>query len=142
MAKLHNFCNFASDMDRIFHQRFTLAAKCGITIFTLLLFYLFWVKLAIIGIFVLIIVVGLIERVVHTTYTFTTREEGSFLVIDHGRFSSKTIVNVKDIVKCVPMKTNFGTSHYLMVQHVSGKILSVQPEDDESFMEELKKRQG
>ena len=80
-------------MDRTFHQRFTLAAKSGITIFTLLTAWFFWQKQAAVGLLLMIVVIGMIERVIHTTYTFRRTqpidrdEEHEFLIIDKGRFS-------------------------------------------------------
>ena len=56
--------------DRTFHKRFTLTARIGVAVFAILALYFFWVKLAIIGIFVAIIIVGMIERILNTTYTF------------------------------------------------------------------------
>ena len=57
-------------MDRTFHRRFTVGAKSGIALFSLLALYFFWTKTAVIGLLLLIVVVGMIERVIHTTYTF------------------------------------------------------------------------
>ncbi len=37
--------------DRTFHKRFTLTARIGVAVFTILALYFFWVKMAIIGIF-------------------------------------------------------------------------------------------
>lgn len=128
-------------MNRLFHQRFTLSSKCGITVFSLLAFYLFWMKMAILAVVVAIIIVVMIERVIHTTYCFTATEEGDVLVIDRGRFSRKTVIRVGDIVKCTPMKTSFGLSRYLLIEYGAGHLTSVQPESDASFVAELKKRQ-
>ena len=56
--------------DRTFHKRFNTTARVGVVVFALLAGYFFWVKMAIIGIFVAIIIVGMIERILNTTYTF------------------------------------------------------------------------
>ena len=94
-------------MNRLFHQRFTLSYKCGIIVFSLLAFYLFWIKMTIVALLVIIVIVVIIERVIHTTYSFMAEEDSDVLVIDKGRFSSKKVIRVNDIVKCIPMKNCF-----------------------------------
>ncbi len=49
--------------DRTFHKRFSVPAKCGVAVFALLTGYFFWVKVAIIGILLAIVIVGMIERI-------------------------------------------------------------------------------
>ncbi len=127
-------------MNRLFHQRFTLSYKCGIIVFSLLAFYLFWIKMTIVALLVIIVIVVIIERVIHTTYSFMAEEDADVLVIDKGRFSSKKVIRVNDIVKCIPMKTCFGLSRYLLIEYGAGHIVIVQPEDDAAFVMELKRR--
>jgi hypothetical protein len=135
-------------MDRLFHQRFTIAAKSGITVFTLLAGYFFWEKKAAIGLLLMIIIVGMIERVIHTTYVFRRLkpidrdEECEFLVIDKGRFSHHVNIPVAEIKQTTRMKTNFGLSHFLLIEYGPGNMASVLPENEETFLEELRKRQG
>ncbi len=135
-------------MDRTFHQRFTIAAKSGITVFTLLSFWFFWNRQAAIGILVAIIVVGMVERVLNTTYTFRRikpidmDEEKEFLIINKGRFSANRNIPVDMIKKVTSMKTAFGLSHYLLIEYGNNNMEGVLPEDDDAFMRELKKRQN
>ena len=42
--------------DRTFHKRFSVPAKCGVAVFALLTGYFFWVKVAIIGILLAIVI--------------------------------------------------------------------------------------
>lgn len=128
-------------MNRTFHQKFTLASKCGITIFTLLAFYLFMVKEGLLGVLVIIVVVGMIERVLHTEYRFEKDKDGEWLVIDKGRFSRNKVLKIDEIVKCTSMKTVLGLSHYLLIQEGVSRFYSVQPQNDSEFIAELKKRQ-
>lgn len=78
--------------DRTFHKRFNATARVGVVVFALLAGYFFWVKMAIIGIFVAIIIVGMIERILNTTYTFKKvkpidrDDEMEYLIINEGRF--------------------------------------------------------
>ncbi len=128
-------------MNRVFHQRFTLVAKCNIALFSLLAAYLFWNKIALPGTMVLIIVVGIIERTLHSSYTFTSTDQGEMLIIDRGRFSKKRIIRVSDIIQYTEMTTVFGLCSYLLLEYGAQHIISIQPENNDHFMEELKKRQ-
>ena len=132
---------FASVLERTFHQQFTMANKCGITVFSLLAFYLLWQKAALTGLFVAVIVVLMIERMIHTTYTFTVSERSEVLRIDRGRFSRPTVIAVNEIVRCTLMKTAFGLSHYLLIEYGERRMVSVTPDNSEAFIAELKKRQ-
>lgn len=133
--------------DRTFHKRFTLPAKCGVLIFILLAGYFFWVKTAIIGILLAIVVVGMIERILNTTYSFRRvkpidrDEEMDFIVIDEGRFSAKKTIPVCDIISVEPMKTCWGLDHALVIEYGAKHLASLQPDNEESFMKEIKKRQ-
>lgn len=75
--------------DRTFHKRFTLTARVGVVLFALLAGYFFWVKMAI-GIFLAIVIVGMIERILNTTYTLKRvkpidrDDEMEYLVISEG----------------------------------------------------------
>ena len=128
-------------MERTFHQQFTMANKCGITVFSLLALYLLWQKAALTGLFVAVIVVLMIERMIHTTYTFTVSERSEVLRIDRGRFSRPTVIAVNEIVRCTLMKTAFGLSHYLLIEYGGRRMVSVTPDNSEAFIAELKKRQ-
>lgn len=132
---------FAGKPKRVFHQRFPLTAKCGIAICVLLMIYFFWTKTAIVSLLLLIIGVGMIERVLHTTYTVGKADDQYFLLIDKGRFSFQTLVPVADIRRIIPMRRLFGLSRYLLVEYGEGRMLSVEPEDEDEFIAEIKKRQ-
>lgn len=128
-------------MRRTFHQRFTLAAKCAISIFLLLAFYLLWMKMAIAGAIVVVVILLIIERVAHTTYVFSADERGEWLTISRGRFVRPRTIAVNEIIRCTSMKTSFGFSHYLLLEYGADHLATVQPESDEDFVQELRKRQ-
>jgi len=125
-------------MERTFHHHFTLAAKCGIALFAMLALYLFWEKMAIVGLFVVVAVVVMMERVMHTSYTFM----GDKFLINKGRFAKKQEILLNEIVRCTPMSSLFGFSHYLLLEFGAGHLASVQPEEEEAFLQELKERQA
>jgi hypothetical protein len=127
-------------MDKIYHQRFTLAAKSFITIITLFAVYLFWFKSlthVIMGVVVMLALVAIIESVIHTTYKITSNGD---LVIDHGRFFKKKILPISDIVKMSRCETKFKLSHYILIEYGVNKSVSLQPEDEKTLMDEINKR--
>ena len=112
--------------DRTFHKRVTVAAWCGIVIFACLAFYFFLTKIAILGLLVSIIVVGMVERSIHTTYLFhrvkpiDMEEEMEFLTIDSGRFSG--IKNLKTV-----SPGQFSLYHINCITIFVINIIAVQP---------------
>ena len=114
--------------DRTFHKRFNTTARVGVVVFALLAGYFFWVKMAIIGIFVAIIIVGMIERILNTTYTFKKvkpidrDDEMEYLIINEG-------------------KTFLGLDHCLVIEYGHHNMVTVQPDNEEAFEKEISKRQ-
>ena len=133
--------------DRTFHKRFNTTARVGVVVFALLAGYFFWVKMAIIGIFVAIIIVGMIERILNTTYTFKKvkpidrDDEMEYLIINEGRFSSNRNVPVCDIISVHTAKTFLGLDHCLVIEYGHHNMVTVQPDNEEAFEKEIKKRQ-
>ncbi|MBP7984813.1 MAG: PH domain-containing protein [Bacteroidaceae bacterium] len=126
-------------MDKIYHQRFTLAAKSFITVVTLLAVYLFWFKSIahiIVGVMVVLMLVSIIESVIHTTYKITSDDK---LIIERGRLFKKRILPIGDIVKISRRETKFKLSHYILIEYGADKCVSLQPEDEDALMEEIKK---
>ncbi len=133
--------------DRTFHKRFTLTARIGVVVFALLAGYFFWVKMAIIGIFLAIVIVGLIERILNTTYTFRKvkpidrDDEMEYLIINEGRFSTNKNVPVCDIISVAKVNTFFGLDHCLVIEYGHRNMVAVQPDNVEAFEKEIKRRQ-
>ena len=105
--------------DRTFHKRFSVTARIGVVVFALLAGYFFWVKMAIIGIFLAIIIVGMIERILNTTYTFK---------------------KVKPI-SVHQAKTFMGLDHCMVIEYGAKNMVAIQPDNEEAFEKEIKKRQ-
>ena len=125
--------------DRTFHKRFTLTARIGVAVFAILALYFFWVKLA-------IIIVGMIERILNTTYTFKMvkpidlDEEMEYLIINEGRFSSNRNVPLCDVIDVHIAKTFFGLDHCVVIEFGHNNIVTVQPDNEEAFMERIKNK--
>lgn len=124
-------------MNRIFHHRFTLPAKCSIALFALLAFWLFWQRMPVVALAVIVVVLMMMERVLHGSYTLTADR----LLIDRGRFARRREIRLCDIVRCTPMTGIFGLSHYLLIEYGAGRLTTVQLSEEAVFIRELKKRQ-
>lgn len=133
--------------DRTFHKRFSVTARIGVAVFALLAGYFFWVKMAIVGIFLAIIIVGMIERILNTTYTFKKvkpidrDDEMEYLIINEGRFSSNRNVPVCDIISVHQTKTFMGLDHCMVIEYGAKNMVAIQPDNEEAFEKEIKKRQ-
>ena len=133
--------------NRTFHKRFTMSARIGIIVFALLAGYFFWVKMAIIGILLAIVIVGMIERILNTTYTFKKvkpidrDDEMEYLIVNEGRFSQNKNVPVCDIISVKTVKIFMGLDRCLVIEYGHHHIVAVQPDNEEAFEKEIKKRQ-
>ncbi len=133
--------------NRTFHKRFTMSARIGIIVFALLAGYSFWVKMAIIGILLAIVIVGMIERILNTTYTFKKvkpidrDDEMEYLIVNEGRFSQNKNVPVCDIISVKTVKTFMGLDRCLVIEYGHHHIVAVQPDNEGAFEKEIKKRQ-
>ncbi len=132
--------------DRTFHKRFTLLARIWVVVFALLAGYFFWVKVAVVGILVAIVIVGMIERILHTTYTFRRvkpvdrDEEMEYLIVNEGRFSANRNVPLCDVTSVRRARTSFGLDECVVIEYGYKNMVVVQPDNMEAFERELSKR--
>lgn len=126
---------------RRYYRSFTLPSVCGITVFTLLAFYFFWVKMAAVGILVLIVVLGMAHRITATVYDFVALPDGEALQVSRGRFASRTVVLLSAVKSVHKMRAAFGFSSYLLIEYGEVGMLSVQPRGEEAFLETLHRLQ-
>lgn len=116
--------------------------KCGIAVFAIASFVWFWQNTqagAVLGLLFMILTMLAIERSIHSVYTFT---DDGFLVFEYGKLSKKKAIMISDIVKVRKIKTVFGLSHYLLITYGAGRMISAQPQKEDAFVEEIKKRQN
>ncbi len=123
---------------RTFHHRFTLGAKGGIITFVVLAFYFFWVKSFILGLLLTVMAVLIMERVLHSEYVLGDGK----LIIRRGRFAKPREIVLSDIKSCRPMTTTFGMVHYLLIEYGDDKLVAVEPEQEQAFVEQLRKSRG
>ncbi len=129
--------------ERTFHKRFTLPARIGVVVFALLAGYFFWMKVAVVGILVAIVIVGMIERILHTTYTFRRvkpidrDEEMDYLIISEGRFSANRNVPLCDVTDVRSARTFFGLDECVVIEYGCKNIVAVQPDNVVAFRKEM-----
>ena len=126
-------------MERTFHRKASIASLIFIGALALLTFYFFWQGKGwniLCGIALLLLTAISIERLIHTTYFFT--EDGQ-LVINSGRASKRHTIAIKNIERITSQRALFGIVRYLLIEYDTGKLRSIQPENEAAFIEEFKK---
>ncbi len=105
-----------------------------------LTFYFFWHRAGvhvIIGFALMMVTIVVLERVVHTTYTIT--DEGC-LEIYRGRWSKLQRIPLSDIVSMEIRKSPLGLTRYVLIEYGANHFVSVQPDNEENFIQEIRKR--
>ncbi|MFC2335303.1 MAG: PH domain-containing protein [Prevotella sp.] len=120
---------------RSFHHRITLGAGCGIILCLVAAFWLFWVKMVVLGALMALVVILMCERVFHTEYILYDDR----LVIRRGRLSRDKTIALCDITHCRMVSVNFGLSHYLLIQYGDDRMVCVEPQNEATFIGCLKK---
>lgn len=119
-------------MNRIFHARMTWYNYVYLLILGFTAFALLWNKQMVFAVIIMVFLIILIERIIHSTYTITTDGQ---LIIFLGRFTKKRILLVKDIRKVVKIKTfrigRFYLTKYLLLQSAYGYIAITPVKEDE-----------
>lgn len=63
---------------------------------TVLAAYFFWERMPLAGLVFLLLMVLCVERIIHTSYTFT---DDGMLVVDRGRFARKHLIRVAEVAE-------------------------------------------
>lgn len=128
-------------MDRVFHARIMFGQYLGLVVPTFLVIYGLWNKYWLIALLFVLTLVWTIERLIHTTYTLTA---DGFLVVCYGRFSRVKRIPLSDILLVEPVKAvllgRLAVNHYVLVHYKGGKVLALQPVNEEEFIRALEKR--
>ena len=121
-------------MNRIFHARIALAHSLALLMLTVLALFGLWEKQALCFVPALMLLVVLIERLIHTTYTLTT--DGR-LIIDRGRFSHTRTMDLRDIrsvQRCSSLRIGrCCLMTYVLLQLADGRHEALTPANEESF---------
>lgn len=90
----------------------------------------------------MLLIVFLIERFIHTTYTVTNQGE---VIVYKGRFSKSKTILIKDIIsvdKRYIMKIgSFYATSYLLIWCINDKYIPVWPVKEREFIDIIEKQQ-
>lgn len=103
--------------------------------------FFFWNRSAanaVVGFLLLMAVLLMVERIIHTMYVFTA---DGMLVIDKGRFSRPVAIPVGDIIKATIVRPALLPVRFVAIEYGAGHVITVQPVNEEAFVDEVKRRQ-
>lgn len=127
-------------MNRIFHARISRLNYLYLFILGGVSFFMLWEKHIIVAVVVMLFLVVMIERVIHTTYTITT--EG-MLLISFGRFAKVKSIPLSSITHIERIETmkigSFHLTSYLLINHAGGHT-ALMPVKEEEFIARLQKK--
>lgn len=129
-------------MQRTFHRRISMASLLTVVILALLALALFWRSStygALLGMVVIVVDVVVIERLLHTTYTFT---DSDVLVICYGRFARERTVQVVEIIRTQRIRRQMLFIDYVLIEYGADHYVSVQPDNADAFISEINRRQA
>ena len=128
-------------MNRTFHQQFNYH---GLVVLLLLAALALWCFLSrqgmlpLVGLCCLLLGATVVDRLVNTTYVFTS---DGMLTISHGRLGRKLVIPVVQIVKITRRPASLFTASHLVIEYGISRITYAQPSDQKGFIEEVKRRQ-
>lgn len=128
-------------MNRTFHHNFSLHGIATIVLLAVAALWCFLVRSGItpaLGFVCLLIGAAGVDRLVHTTYTFTA--DGN-LVIVRGRLGKSTTIAVNEIIAARAVRGTLFTARHIVIEYGCGKITYAQPQQTKEFIEEIRRRQ-
>ena len=128
-------------MNRTFHHNFSLQGIATIVLLAVAALWCFLVRSGItpaLGFVCLLIGAAGVDRLVHTTYTFTA--DGN-LVIVRGRLGKSTTISVNEIIAARAVRGTLFTARHIVIEYGCGKITYAQPQQTKEFIEEIRRRQ-
>lgn len=123
-------------MNRIFHARIAAIHYLALLLFASLAVYGFLERSVVFAFPAMLLLVLMVERLIHTTYTVT--QQGTLLV-DRGRFSRTRTIPIADITRVERRTTCFSLMHYVVVEWGAGRYETLLPVKEEEFVKLLGK---
>lgn len=128
-------------MNRVFQAKINIGNYILLIILLLVAIHSMWCVNGILLCLSLLLLVVIIERMIHTTYTITT---DGMLIINNGRFSRRKEVPLSDInsiERIRGMRIGGKTiSTSLLITCKNGKIFQVSPRNEDDFVKCVQKR--
>lgn len=127
-------------MNKVYHARVTWYQYAFMIMVTITAVALMWQKNILPGSVMMLLLVFLIEKVIHTTYTITS---GGLLVFYNGRFGRKEKIPVSEITEIEQIQTftigKFHLTRYVLIKR-GEKYSAVLPVKESDFIAELQNR--
>ncbi|MBP1612830.1 MAG: hypothetical protein H6Q13_278 [Bacteroidetes bacterium] len=143
LALIHKIANLPAKsgiMNRIFHARIIWYQYIYLLLLALVTLFLIWEKHALPALLFALLMVMLIEKIVHTTYTVTSDGE---LILYFGRFSKKRKIAIADILSVEKANSmqlgGFSITNYVLIRYGYKKYVAVLPLHEQEFIALLKK---
>ena len=129
-------------MTRTFHSRINrITLVCCLLPSTAMALCFFWYRMPIAALCFVLLMVVLIERLIHTTYTFTP--DGR-LEISHGRFSTRRSFALSEITQAEPLPHNrlmwLKSRDTVLLHFCNGKMMVITPFTAEEFCKHFNKK--
>ncbi len=128
-------------MDRIFHARVPFYMFIFIALVGAMALLFLWKMMPLCGLAMLLLLIVAIERVIHTTYTITTK---GLLIVSYGRFQRKKEISLQEISRVEKLRSfrigRMCLVEYLLVFYGNEKHVTVIPVKEDEFLETLQKR--
>lgn len=134
--------NFATqNMNRTFHYKASFLNYVAVVVVAVGALLVFWHRSAVnavVGVALMIVIILMVERIIHTAYVFTDK---GLLIVNNGRFSRSLSIRVSDILSAEVVRAGVLPVRYVLIKYGAGHEASVQPDNEEAFIREIKRRQ-
>ena len=113
----------------------------AIVVFALGAFFCLWHRtnmlMVILGFLLIIVTVRAVDRAIHTKYVLTN---DGVLKVKIGRIGKTTHIPLTDVKTIEKRPFAFRLGYYALIELMNGSVVSVQPDNVDSFLSALKKR--
>ena len=113
----------------------------AIVVFALGAFFCLWHRtnmlMVILGFLLIIVTVRAVDRAIHTKYVLTN---DGVLKVKIGRIGNTTHILLTDVKTIEKRPFAFRLGYYALIELMNGSVVSVQPDNVDSFMSALQKR--
>jgi len=126
---------------RTFQHKVTVNDMGAIVVFALGAFFCLWHRtnmlMVILGFLLIIVTVRAVDRAIHTKYVLTN---DGVLKVKIGRIGKTTHIPLTDVKTIEKRPFAFRLGYYALIELMNGSVVSVQPDNVDSFMSVLQKR--
>ncbi|ANR72534.1 PH domain-containing protein [Prevotella scopos JCM 17725] len=126
---------------RTFQHKVTVNDMGAIVVFALGAFFCLWHRtnmlMVILGFLLIIVTVRAVDRAIHTKYVLTN---DGVLKVKIGRIGKTTHIPLTDVKTIEKRPFAFRLGYYALIELMNGSVVSVQPDNVDSFMSALQKR--